>query len=98
MPKQIHRHEVLRRPIVTEKSTMLAASGKYVFEVAIGANKLQIQEAVEKAFDVHVRAVNVMRVRGKTSQRGRTISRAPDWKKAIVTLRPGEQIQIFEGV
>lgn len=98
MPKQIHRHEVLRRPIVTEKSTMLAASGKYVFEVAIGANKPQIQEAVEKAFDVHVRAVNVMRVRGKTSQRGRTISRAPAWKKAIVTLRPGEQIQIFEGV
>ena len=69
MPKQIHRYEVLRRPIVTEKSTMLAASGKYVFEVAIGANKPQIQEAVEKAFDVHVRAVNVMRVRGKTSQR-----------------------------
>jgi len=98
MPKQIHPYEVLRRPIVTEKSTMLAGSGKYVFEVAFGANKPQIQDAVEKAFDVHVRAVNVMRVRGKTSRRGRTVSRAPDWKKAVVTLRAGEQIQIFEGV
>ncbi len=98
MPKQIHRYEVLRRPIVTEKSTMLAASGKYVFEVIPGANKPQIREAVEKAFDVHVRSVNVMRVRGKTSQRGRTVSRAPDGKKAIVTLQAGEQIQIFEGV
>ena len=98
MPKQIHRYEVLRRPIVTEKSTMLATLGKYVFEVSPGANKLQIQEAVEKAFDVHVRAVNVMRVRGKPSKRGRTVSRAPDWKKAIVTLQAGEQIQVFEGV
>ncbi len=98
MPKQIHSYEVLRRPIVTEKSTALAASGKYVFEVAFGANKPQIREAVEKAFDVHVRAVNVMRVRGKTKRRGRVTGRARDWKKAIVTLQPGDQIQLFEGV
>ncbi len=98
MPKQIHPYEVLRRPIVTEKSTALASAGKYVFEVASGANKPQIQEAVERAFDVHVVRVNVMRVRGKVKQRGRALSKAPDWKKAIVTLRPGEQIQIFEGV
>lgn len=98
MPKQIHSYEVLRRPIVTEKSTSLAVSGKYVFEVAFGANKPQIREAVEKAFDVEVRAVNVMRVRGKRKRRGRIISRGRDWKKAIVTLKPGDEIQLFEGV
>lgn len=98
MPKAIHPYEVLRRPIVTEKSTMLAAQGKYVFEVAVGANKPQIAEAVEKAFDVHVVDVNTIHMRGKLKRYGRNVGRQASWKKAIVTLQAGEQIQVFEGV
>ncbi len=98
MPKAIHPYEVLRRPIVTEKSTLLAAQGKYVFEVAIAANKPQIAEAVEKAFNVHVMDVNTLRMRGKMKRYGRNIGRQASWKKAVVTLQAGEQIQVFEGV
>ena len=99
MPKAIHLYEVLRRPLVTEKSTMLTGHHKYVFEVALAANKLQIKDAVEKAFNVHVQAVNTMHVRGKIRRMGRrTGGQQPDWKKAVVTLRPGEQITLFEGI
>jgi large subunit ribosomal protein L23 len=98
MAKAIHPYEVLRRPLVTEKSTMLSASGKYVFEVAVGANKPQIAEAVEKAFNVHVVEVNTMHVRGKQKRFGKSKGMQASWKKAVVTLQPGEQIQVFEGV
>jgi large subunit ribosomal protein L23 len=98
MPKAIHPYEVLRRPLVTEKSTALSAAGKFVFEVAVGANKPQIAEAVEKAFNVHVVDVNTMHVRGKKKRWGRSRGQQASWKKAVVTLRPGEQIQVFEGV
>lgn len=98
MPKAIHPYEVLRRPLVTEKSTMLGARGQYVFEVAVGANKPQIAEAVQKAFNVHVVAVNTMHVRGKLKRMGKSRGHQVSWKKAVVTLQPGEQIQVFEGV
>ncbi len=99
MPKAIHPYEVLRRPLVTEKTTLLTGHNKYVFEVALAANKLQIREAVEKAFSVHVEAVNTMHVRGKIKRMGRRSGgQQPDWKKAVVTLRAGDQIQLFEGI
>lgn len=98
MPKAIHPLQVLRRPVVTEKTTMLGATGQYVFEVDTRANKPQIAEAVEQAFDVTVLKVRTMMVRGKVRRFGRQASRQPSWKKAIVTLAPGEQIQYFEGV
>ncbi|HWO93888.1 MAG TPA: 50S ribosomal protein L23 [Dehalococcoidia bacterium] len=98
MPKAIHPYTVLLRPIITEKSTVLAEQGKYVFAVAVGANKLQIKDAVELAFDVTVEAVNVMNVRGKTHRFGRRTSKSPDWRKAVVTLAPGDRIELFEGV
>jgi len=99
MPKAIHPYEVLRRPIVTEKSTMLASQNKYVFEVAPAANKPQIKEAVEKAFDVKVTTVNTAMMRGKVRRFGRRAGgQQPAWKKAIVTLVPGYQIELFEGV
>jgi large subunit ribosomal protein L23 len=99
MPKAIHPYEVLRRPIVTEKSTMLASQNKYVFEVAPAANKPQIKEAVEKAFDVKVTTVNTAMMRGKVRRFGRRAGgQQPAWKKAIVTLVPGDQIELFEGV
>ena len=94
----MHVYEVLRRPLITEKSTGLQAEGKYAFEVAKEANKPQIKEAVEKAFKVEVTAVNVMTVAGKSRRLGRRILPAKPWKKAIVTLKEGDKIEIFEGV
>ena len=94
----MHPYEVLRRPVITEKGTMLQAQHKYVFEVAPAANKAQIKEAVEKAFAVTVRSVNVCTVHGKMRRVGRHIGRTPDWKKAIVTVSPSDRIEVFEGV
>jgi len=77
---------------------VLQAQGKYAFEVAGGANKPQIKQAVEKAFKVEVIAVNVMTVPGKRRRLGRRQVPARPWKKAIVTLKPGDKIELFEGV
>ena len=90
--------DVIVRPIVTEKSTTMAEISKYVFEVADDVNKVQIKAAVEKIFEVNVRAVNVSRVRGKWRRYGRSRGRRPDWKKAIVTLQRGQTIDIFPGI
>ena len=90
---------VIRAPVVTEKSTLLQEQNKYVFEVSTRANKVQVKEAVERAFEVKVRSVNMMRT--KTQHRRIGISgrivKVPGVKKAVVTLRPGDTIQIFEG-
>ena len=94
----MHVYEVLRRPLITEKSTVIQAEGKYVFEVAINANKPQVKQAVEKAFKVEVTAVNIMKVPGKRRRLGRRMLPARPWKKAIVTLREGDKIDLFEGV
>ncbi len=93
----MHPYEVLRRPLITEKSTVLQAEGKYAFEVAGGASKPQIKQAVEKAFKVEVTAVNVMIVSGKRRRLGRRQLPAKSWKKAIVTLKSGDKIELFEG-
>ena len=99
MPKAIHPYEVLRRPVITEKSTMLSGHNKYVFEVSMGANKPQIKQAVEMAFNVKVEGVNTSIVRGKIRRFGRrTGGQQPSWKKAVVTLAAGDQIQLYEGV
>jgi large subunit ribosomal protein L23 len=99
--KQLSPYAVIRRPLVTEKSTELAGANKYIFEVDLRANKPQIRSAVEKAFDVKVMAVNVMTMKGKSHggrRFGRRVTHSPDWKKAVVTLAPGDSIQLFEGV
>jgi len=88
----------LRRPIITEKTSALQTAGKYTFEVAREANKQQIKQAVERAFNVRVAAVNIMAVPGKTRRVGRRQVHTPPWKKAVVTLAPGQKIEIFEGV
>jgi large subunit ribosomal protein L23 len=90
--------EVLRRPLVTEKGTTLQAMGKYAFEVADDANKVQVKQAVEKSFKVTVTAVNIMTVRGREKRVGRRQISGSPWKKALVTLKTGDKIQIFEGV
>jgi large subunit ribosomal protein L23 len=89
--------EVLRRPRITEKATRLAEENKYVFEVHPDANKHQIKAAVERAWPhVKVVAVNVMNVRGKRRRWKRYYAYQPDWKKAIVTLQPGQRIEFLE--
>ncbi|HEU5329071.1 MAG: 50S ribosomal protein L23 [Thermomicrobiales bacterium] len=89
-------HDVLIRPLITEKSTRLIEAGQYTFEVHREANKIQIREAVEKTFNVKVRAVNTLNMPRKTRRRGRVIGTVPGWKKAVVTLQEGQTIDIFE--
>jgi large subunit ribosomal protein L23 len=89
------------RPVVSEKSTMLGDQGKYVFEVAPNANKIQIKQAIEEAFaekKIQVTAINILRVPGKMRRLGRHRGMTRSWKKAIVTLRPGQRLELFEGV
>ena len=89
------------RPVVSEKSTVLGDQGKYIFEVAPEANKIQIKQAVEQAFankKVQVSDVNILHVTGKTRRRGRSVGQTRSWKKAIVTLRAGQRLDLFEGV
>jgi large subunit ribosomal protein L23 len=95
----MHVYEVLRRPVVTEKSMDLSDQGKYVFEVDRRANKHQIKDAVEEVFEVTVVSVNVVKMPPKRSRYGRrVIVKEPAWKKAIVTLVDGDSISFFEGV
>jgi len=98
MPSEIHPYAVLLRPIITEKSTLLTGQDKYVFEVDVRANKNQIKEAVEVAFDVKVADVNTMKMKGKNRRFGRRVTKQPDWKKAVVTLQSGHSIELFEGI
>jgi large subunit ribosomal protein L23 len=101
MDKQINPYAVILRPLVTEKGTSLALANKYLFEVDMRANKPQIKTAVEKAFNVTVKEVNVMVMKGKprgNRRMGRSTSYSPDWKKAVVTLDPQDKIELFEGV
>ena len=94
----MHLYEVLRRPIITEKSTALQEQNKYAFEVTGKANKHQVRQAVEKAFKVKVVAVNMITVPGKTRRVGRRQVKTSSWKKAMVTLEAGQKIEFFEGV
>lgn len=98
MPKQLHPYAVIVKPLVTEKSTGLAGLNKYAFEVMPHANKLQIKQAVEVSFDVQVRSVNTCTVHGKVRRFGKRLSKGRSWKKAIVTLEPGYNIELFEGI
>ena len=89
--------QIIRRPIaLTEKATLLREKGnQVVFEVVRSANKIQIKDAVQKLFNVHVTSVNTMIMRGKDRRMGRGYSRTQNWKKAIVTLKEGESIDFF---
>ncbi len=94
----MNNFDILRRPIITEKSTLLQEQGRYAFEVAIRATKHDIKRAVEAAFEVNVLKVNTMNVKGKPKRFGPRLVMQKSWKKAIVVLAPGETITIFEGV
>lgn len=96
----MHLYEVLRRPVVTEKSVDVVDEGnKYTFEVDMRANKHMIKDAVEIAFDVTVLEVHTLVMPAKTARRGKRVRiRKPKWKKAVVALAQGNSIQLFEGV
>ncbi|NWF79488.1 MAG: 50S ribosomal protein L23 [Chloroflexi bacterium] len=89
-------HEIIIRPLITEKNTALMVDNKYSFEVQRTASKPEIKRAVETIFNVTVTRVHTMNVRGKLKRRGRETGYTRDWKKAIVTLVPGDRIEIFE--
>lgn len=91
--------EVIKKPIISEKSTVQnELLGAYAFQVASTANKQEIREAVEKLFKVKVDQVRTMLVHGKFKRTGRFVSKRANWKKALVTLKEGHKIEFFQGV
>lgn len=92
-------YSIVIRPLLTEKTISKTAQSKYTFEVDLNANKIEIGEAIQRIFNVKVEKVNTLRVRGKTRRLGRfPEGRKPSWKKAIVTLKAGDRIEVFEGM
>jgi large subunit ribosomal protein L23 len=94
---KLEARDILIAPVVSEKSYSLIEGNKYSFRVHEKAHKTQIRQAVEELFDVHVEGVNVLKVQSKPKRRGLNRGKEPGWKKAIVQLREGERIEIFEG-
>jgi large subunit ribosomal protein L23 len=94
---KLEPRDILIAPVVSEKSYSLIESNKYSFRVHEKAHKTQIRQAVEQLFDVHVEGVNVIKVQSKPKRRGMNQGKKQGWKKAIVQLRAGERIEIFEG-
>ncbi|HET9222685.1 MAG TPA: 50S ribosomal protein L23 [Roseiflexaceae bacterium] len=94
----MNAHQIILRPLITEKNTNLMVYNKYSFEVDRNANKTQIKRAIEEIFKVSVTKVHTMNMRGKMRRRGMRFGYTADWKKAIVTLAEGDRIELFEGV
>jgi len=92
-------HDIIKRPLITEKTSIQKeVNNQITFEVDRRANRVEIKKAIENIFNVNVVGVKTMQVKGKTKQRGRIAGKRRDWKKAIVTLMPGERIDFFEGI
>lgn len=92
-------HQVIVRPVISEKSyNLIETEGQYTFQVDKRANKNQIKNAIESAFEVTVDKVNTVNVKSKPKRQGLTRGRTATWKKAVVKLAPGERIELFEGV
>ena len=93
----LHPSEVLIRPVISEKSYEQITQNQYTFRVHKDAHKTQVRQAVEQLFDVRVERVNIVKVQAKPKRRGRFLGTKPGWKKAVVQLRQGDSIEIFEG-
>ena len=93
----LHPNQILLAPVVSEKSYSLINDNKYTFKVHKDAHKTQVRQAVEQLFDVTVEAVNISQVPSKPKRRGTVRGRKPGWKKAVVQLREGDSIPIFQG-
>ena len=94
----MNARDIIRRPVVTEKSMAGSRDGRYTFEVDTRANKVEIRNAVEEIWSVRVARVNTMIMPGKSRRVGRSQGRRPDWKKAVVTLNEGQRIEFFDGL
>jgi large subunit ribosomal protein L23 len=95
----MNKYQIIQAPVDTEKTTIQKEQlNQVAFSVNPAANRVQIKRAVEEIFDVKVKSVNTINVKGKVKQRGRIIGRRKDWKKAHVTLMPGHRINFFDGV
>lgn len=93
------QYDIIIRPVVTEKTNIQKeAANQVTFEVDRKANRIEVRRAIERIFNVRVANVRTMQIRGKFKRRGRILGKRRDWKKAIVTLRPGDRIEFFEGV
>jgi len=93
----VNVRDVLIAPVVSEKSYSLIEDSKYSFRIHDDAHKVQVRQAVEELFGVKVEGVNIVRVKSKPKRRGLSKGVKPGWKKAIVQLREGDRIEIFEG-
>lgn len=91
-------YKIVRKPLLTEKSVVLKEDNKFCFRVAYNTNKVEIRKAIEELFNVKVKDVNTMIIHGKVKRMGRNSGRRPSWKKAIVTLQPGQKIEFFQGM
>jgi large subunit ribosomal protein L23 len=92
-------YDILKRPVITEKSTsQKEANNQLTFEVDRKANKVEIRQAVEQVFKAKVVGVRTIQMKGKVKRFGRTVGKRRNWKKAVVTLAPGERVEFFEGV
>jgi large subunit ribosomal protein L23 len=92
------QYDIIKRPLITEKTSIQKeASNQFTFEVEHKANRVEIKKAVENIFKVKVANVRTMQVKGKNKRRGWIVGKRRDWKKAVVTLMPGERIDFFEG-
>ena len=90
---------IVKRALITEKGTVLReVRNQYFFEVARDANKIEIKRAVEAIFNVKVKAVQTLQIRGKIKRQGRYAGKRSDWKKAVVTLKPDQKIELFEQI
>ena len=95
----MNQYEIIRKPIITEKSTIQKeADNQLTFEVDRKANRVEIRHAVERIFNVRVKKVRTIQMKGKVKRVGRIVGKRRDWKKAVVTLAAGENIEFFEGV
>jgi large subunit ribosomal protein L23 len=94
----MNQYEIIKRPLITEKTNIQKElHNQLTFEVDRRANRIEIKRAIETIFNVRVAAVRTAQVTGKIKRRGRILGKRRDWKKAVVTLRPGERIDFFEG-
>jgi large subunit ribosomal protein L23 len=95
----MREYDIIRGPVVTEKTTLQKElCNQVTFKVDKNANRVEIKNAVEKTFDTKVKQVRTVQVKGKVKRRGRILGKRNNWKKAIITLMPGQRIDFFEGV
>jgi large subunit ribosomal protein L23 len=95
----MNAYDIIKRPLITEKSNLQKEKhNQFVFVVSRDANRIQIKQAVEEIFKVSVTGVRTSRTKGKIKRRGQVLGKRKDWKKAVVSIMPGERIEFFEGV